>query len=103
MKCRVGTQVRAFASVVLVCLAGRIWAQSAPWMNGSLLPEQRTSLLLEAMTQEEKFKQMVVYDITRSYDVVLWILIPLSVIATLLFLALGQYPAAIETRVRSRS
>jgi beta-glucosidase len=59
MKRGAGTQLRAFAGAVLVALSSQAWSQSPPWMNRSLLPEQRTGLLLEAMTQEEKFQQMV--------------------------------------------
>ena len=33
-----------------------------------------------------------VYDVTKSYNPVLWSLIPLCVTAALLFLALGRYP-----------
>ena len=33
-----------------------------------------------------------VYDITRSYDPVLWALIPTCLFSALLFLLLGRYP-----------
>lgn len=41
---------------VLACLA---WAQPHPWLDDSLSPQQRTELLLSAMTAEDKFQQMV--------------------------------------------
>ena len=37
------------------------------------------------------------HDVTKSYDVVLWTLSPMSVIATLLFLVLGGYPDDVAT------
>lgn len=35
------------------------WAETQPWMDATLPPQQRAQLLLSAMTQEEKFQQMV--------------------------------------------
>jgi predicted MFS family arabinose efflux permease len=43
-----------------------------------------------------------VYDVTRSYNLVLWALIPLCVMAALLFLALGRYSAFAEASNESR-
>ncbi|MBB5685940.1 beta-glucosidase family protein [Sphingobium boeckii] len=40
-------------------LAPSASAQSPAWMDRSLSPEQRTKLLIEAMTLDEKFQQMV--------------------------------------------
>lgn len=34
-----------------------------------------------------------VYDVTRSYDIVLWAIIPSCILTALLFLALGPYPS----------
>ena len=34
-----------------------------------------------------------IYDVTRSYDIVLWAQIPFGIAAAILFLALGPYPA----------
>lgn len=46
------------ASALLV-LPGAARAQTHPWMRASLTPERRTALLLRAMTQDEKFAQLV--------------------------------------------
>jgi predicted MFS family arabinose efflux permease len=34
-----------------------------------------------------------VYDVTRSYDIVLWAIIPVCILTAMLFLALGPYPS----------
>jgi MFS family permease len=39
-----------------------------------------------------------VYDVTGTYELVLWGLIPLFIVASALFLALGKYPAEAELR-----
>src|SRR5439155_17163358 len=33
-----------------------------------------------------------VYDMTKSYDVFLWAMLPICLVASLLFLSLGRYP-----------
>lgn len=49
------------ASVVAASLCVPLVAvgQSLPWMNPALTPEQRTTALLGAMTQDQKYQQMV--------------------------------------------
>jgi beta-glucosidase len=54
-----GLGLRLVACASLALLSNQAWTQPLPWMNRSLLPEQRSKLLVEAMTQEEKFSQMV--------------------------------------------
>lgn len=83
----VGTEVDACAYLTARHFGMRSFGAMFGTINGLLL----------FATGVAPFLANYVYDITRSYDAVLWILIPLSVLATLLFLWLGDYPEGIET------
>jgi beta-glucosidase len=52
--------VLAIGTAILVALAPLAGvAQTLPWMDTSLPPEQRTALLVPAMTLDEKFEQLL--------------------------------------------
>jgi beta-glucosidase len=57
LKC-LGLGLATVAAVALL-QSPAIEAQALPWMNTALTPEQRTSLLLAAMTQADKYAQMI--------------------------------------------
>jgi MFS family permease len=83
----VGTEVDACAYLVARHFGIRSFGAMFGVINGLLLFSNGLSPMLANR----------VYDVTKSYDTVLWILIPMSVIASLLFLWLGDYPDDIET------
>src|SRR5581483_6080258 len=57
--CGFRTSRRAALVLVLACfLAGMASAQTLPWMNTSLPPEQRAALLVGAMTLDQKEAQL---------------------------------------------
>ena len=82
----VGTEVDACAYLVARHFGMRSFGAMFGAINGLLLFSNGFSPLLANH----------VYDVTKSYDVVMWILIPLSVVASLLFLWLGKYPDDVE-------
>jgi MFS family permease len=83
----VGTEVDACAYLVARHFGMRSFGAMFGTINGLLLFTNGIAPLLANH----------VYDVTRSYHVVLWILIPMSVIACVLFLLLGEYPSDAET------
>lgn len=83
----VGTEVDACAYLVARHFGMRSFGAMFGTINGLLLFCNGFSPMLANH----------VYDLTKSYDVVLWIIIPLSVIAAVVFLWLGDYPDDIET------
>ena len=54
---RIGTWSALLAAGLLA--ATHATAQTASWMNRSLPPERRAALLIAAMSEDEKFQQMV--------------------------------------------
>ena len=82
----VGTEVDACAYLVARHFGMRSFGAMFGSINGLLLFTNGVAPIVSNH----------VYDVTKSYDVVLWILIPMSVIASLLFMTLGRYPADAE-------
>ena len=62
--CKVRRSKRLSQALFTICAVGAfagtqpVWAQTLPWMNKALAPEQRAALLVSAMTRDEKIQQI---------------------------------------------